>query len=189
MSRRLLHFRFTFAVIGVAALLAGAYFETVWLAGPGAVAAGVSDAVGLLQARSRFNLPMDRAWRGAAEWLPALGVAAYQPYALMLTVAVVLYALFASGMQTVSMARGVPLKLYSGETLRRVLTSAASLALLTLPFTAMGGFDLSAWLGSTPRALCVVSAAVGLLAGMRALTDMLISVKVGPARVAQNVDT
>ncbi|MCB9895548.1 MAG: hypothetical protein H6839_13960 [Planctomycetes bacterium] len=189
MSSRLLHFRFTFALLGVVALLAGAYLETVWLAGPGAVVAGVSDAIGLMQARARFSMPLDRTFRGAAEWLPALGVAAYQPYALMLAVAVVLYALFASGMQTVSLARGTPLKLSSGETLRRILTSFANLVLLTLPFTAMGGFDLGATLGSTPQALCVVCGAVGLLAGMRALLDMLISVKVGPATAAPNVDT
>jgi hypothetical protein len=186
---RLLHFRFTFAVVGLIALVAGAYLENVWLTWPGVIAAGASDAIGLMQARARFNLPIERAYRGGAEWLPALGVAAYQPYALMLAVAVVLYALFASGMQTVSFARGVPLKLNSGETLRRVLTSVASLTLLTIPISTLGGFDPAAWLGSTPKAVCVVSAAVVALAGMRALVDMLISVKVEPGQAAQNVDT
>ena len=180
-------------MIGLIALLAGAVLEARWLAGAGVFSAGASDVLGLLQARTRFNLPVERAWRGAAEWLPALGVAAYHPYALLACVSIVLFALFASGMQTVSLARGVPLKMNSGETLRRILTSLSSLLLLTIPLGMVIDFDFSAWAGSTPHALAVVAGAVVALAGVRALLDMLISVKLGsqPGKTppSPNVDT
>ncbi|MCZ7607160.1 MAG: hypothetical protein M5U25_14045 [Planctomycetota bacterium] len=177
MLNRLLQFRLAFAVMGLIALLAGALFETVWLAGPGVVAAAVSDLIGLLQARMRFGLPVERAFRGAAEALPALGVAAFEPFAMGLVVLVVVYALFASGLQTLATARGVAPSRHATETLRRVATCLASLAVLGLPIAAAIGFDLQGRVGVSSRMVALLAAALVLLSGTVALLDSLISVK------------
>lgn len=177
MLNRLLQFRLAFAVVGVLALLAGAALESVWLTGPGVAAAAVSDLIGLLQARMRFGLPLERAYRGAAEALPALGVAAFEPFAMGLAVLVILYALLASGLQTLATARGAAPSRNATETLRRVATCLASLAVLVLPIAATTGFDLHGRLGATPRLVAILAAALMLLAGTVALLDSLISVK------------
>ena len=177
MLSRLLHLRLAFALVGLLALLAAALLEAAWLAGPGVVAAAASDLVGLLQARVRFGLPVERAFRGAAEALPALGVAAFEPYAMGLAVLVIMYALVASGLQTLATARGVAPSRNATETLRRALTCVASLAVLGVPLAATTGFDLPGRLGFSSRMVALVAAAVVLLAGTVALVDSLISVK------------
>jgi hypothetical protein len=177
MLNRLLQFRLAFAAVGVLALLAGALSESVWLAGPGVAAAAAADLIGLLQARMRFGLPVERAFRGAAEALPALGVAAFEPFAMGLAVMVILYALIASGLQTLATARGVAPSRKATETLRRALTCAASLAVLSLPLAATTGFDLHGRLGVSSRLVATLAAALVLLAGTVALLDSLISVK------------
>lgn len=185
MPRRLLHFRFTFAVIGCAALLAGAWLDSIWLAGPGVAAAAVSELIGILQARARFPLASDRGLRGAAEGLPALGLTAFEPAAIWLTIAVVIYALMANGVQTVSVSRGAGLTFSFGETLRRVVTSLSSLVVLALPFAATGHLLLPARLTSLEVAL--VASGVAGLAGAFALTLMWRSI--GKGAPAPNVDT
>jgi hypothetical protein len=187
MPRRLLHFRFTFAVLGFAAMLMGVLLETIWLAGPGAVAAAVSDLIGILQARARFPMPADRALRGAAEALPALGVTAYEPAAIGITIAVVIYALMANGIQTVSLARGSNLTLSAGETLRRVLTSIASLMVLTVPLAVTANLDLPGRVGLSSLATAGVGLGLAALGGAVSLAIMWWSV--GQTRSSPNVDT
>jgi hypothetical protein len=187
MPRRLLHFRFTFALLGCAALLAGALLETVWLAGPGVVAAAVSDVVGILQARARFPLPADRALRGAAEALPALGVAALEPAAIGITIAVVIYALMANGIHTAGVARGANVSAGFGETMRRVLTSAASLMVLALPLAATSNLDLAARAQLSSLAVAGIGFGLAALGGLVSLITMWRSV--GRGQTAPNIDT
>jgi hypothetical protein len=183
MPRRLLHLRFTIAVLGCAALLAGAWLENIWLAGPGAAAAAISDLVGILQARARFPLPSDRGLRGAAEGLPAIGLTAFEPAAIGLTLAVVIYALMANGIHTVSVSRGAGLTLNGGETLRRVVTSLADIALLAVPFIAAA--SLPARLTSLELAVAASGAAAA--AGVFAVGMLWRSI--GRPASAPNVDT
>jgi hypothetical protein len=187
MPRRLLHFRFTFAVLGLAALLSGALLETIWLAGPGAVAAAVSDLIGIVQARARFPMPADRALRGAAEALPALGMTAFEPAAIGITVAVVIYALMANGIQTVSLSRGTNLTLTMGETLRRVLTSAGSLLVLAVPLAAIANVDLPGRMKLSSLTVAAIGCGLAALGGIVSLVIMWRSV--GQTRSAPNVDT
>jgi hypothetical protein len=185
MPRRLLHFRFTFALIGFAAIIAGALLETVWLAGPGVAAAGFSDLVGILQARARFPLPADRALRGAAEGLPALAVAAFQPAAIGVTVVVVVFALMANGIHTVSVSRGISARLNGAETARRVATSVASLLVLSLPLAASSQFDLPGLMGLSSLQLAGIGIGLASLASVIALVHMWMQ----SGRSAPNVDT
>lgn len=193
MATRLLHFRFAFAVLALAALIAGALLETVWLAGPGAVAAAISDVMGLMQARSRFNLPIERAMRSAAEALPALAVTAFEPWAIGVTVSLVVFTLLANGMNTISVAKGRNRGRQPMETMRRLLTAPASLLLLCIPLRATSHIDLLAHLRLSARGAVTVSFLVVTAAGILALSGMLISVKSrkgesAPA-TAPNVDT
>jgi hypothetical protein len=185
MPRRLLHFRVTFAVIGCVALLAGAWLDSIWLAGPGAAAAAISDLVGLLQARARFPLASDRGLRGASEGLPAIGLTAFEPAAIGITVAVVIFALMANGVHTVSVSRGAPVRLNFAETLRRVVTSLADIGALALPLVATGHLTLPARLSST--GVAVAAAGIVGLAGVLALTVMWLSI--GKRAIAPNVDS
>lgn len=180
----MLHFRFTFAVLGCAALITGALLETIWLAAPGAVAAAVSDLIGILQARARFPMPADRALRGAAEALPALGVTAFEPAAIGITIAVVIYALMANGIQTVSLSRGATLTLTFGETLRRVLTSAGSMLVLTLALAATANFNLPGMLGLSSLAVAAAGFGLASAGGVISLVIMWLQ-----TRPAPNVDT
>lgn len=193
MSNRLLHFRVTFAGLAVIAFLAGAWMESVWLTAPGAAAAGVSDLIGLLQSRARFNLPVNRAFRGGAESLPALGVAAFEPFAIGLTVAVVIFALMANGMDTVKLAKDRNSELRTSETVRRVLTGLASLSLLWIPLAATSDLKLGADFGLSGWAAAGIAFLVAGGAGSLALFDSLISVKVASRKTsdvrARNVDT
>jgi hypothetical protein len=171
-------------VLGCAALLAGAWLESIWLAGPGAAAAAISDIVGILQSRARFPLAADRTLRGAAEGLPALGLTAFEPAAIGITLAVVIYALMANGIHTVSLSRGTNLSLSGAETLRRVLTSLAGLGALALPFVATGHLVLPARL--TSLNIAAAAACVAALAGTVSLLVMWLAVGKAPA---PNVDT
>lgn len=186
MSTRLLHFRLTFAVLGVIALLAGAVIENVWLVGPGVVALVVSEVIGLAQSRVRFDLPIERTYRGAAESLPALGVAAFAPYAIGITLAVVVFALMANGMDTVKRAQGRGAERRTSETLRRVVTSIASVSLLWIPLAATTDFDLGIHAGLDSSLVIVVAFVAASLVGTIALLDSLISVK---GANAANIDT
>lgn len=177
MPVRLLHFRFTFAVLAMLALLCGAWFESVWLAAPGVAAACVSEAIALVQMRTRFAKPVERSLRGAAEALPAVGVAAYDPWALGVTVGVVLFALMANGMMTVAAARGAPPGSQPGETLRRLLTAMAGLMILAIPLAVTSSLNLPAELGTDARSVVLVATAVVMLAGLRALLDMALSAR------------
>ena len=186
MSTRLLHFRLTFAALSLIALLLAALMENAWLAGPGVIAAVVSELIGLVQSRTRFDLPVERTFRGGAESLPALGVAAFEPYAIGVTVAVVVFALMANGMDTVKRAQGRGSERRMSETLRRVVTSLATASLLWMPLAATTDFDLGARAGlDSHLVIGVAFVAVGL-AGTIALLDSLISVK---GANAGNVDT
>jgi hypothetical protein len=177
MPSRILHFRIAFAAIAVATLVGGALAESVWLAAPGVAAALVSEGLGLAQARARFREPVERALRGGAESLPAVGVAAYEPWALGVTVAIVVYALLANGFRTVMTARGVTTDLQRGETLRRVLCSMAGISLLWIPLDATTNLYLGGRLGTSPAAMAVVASAIAALAGARALLDMWLSLR------------
>lgn len=174
---RLLHFRFTFATIAILALFAGALLETVWLAAPGAVAAAISDIVGVAQSRVRFALPADRAFRGASESLPAIGVAAFEPWAIGVAVVIVIYTLMANGLNTIMVARKAEPKRYPGETLRRLLCALAGVALLWIPIQATTDFDIATLLYTNATAMAVVASAVAGLAGMRSLLDMYLHIR------------
>jgi hypothetical protein len=190
MSTRLLHFRLAFALLAVVALVSGALLETVWLAGPGAVAAAISDLIGLLQARARFNLPVERAFRGASEALPALGVAAFEPYAMGVTIAVVIFALMANGMETVKLASRRDGSRQTGEMLRRLLTALAGLSLLWIPVEATSDFSLGSQLGVSAWLAAGIAFLVAGGGGLIAVADSLISVKgKGEGSSAPNVDT
>jgi hypothetical protein len=177
MAARLLNFRVTFAVVAVFAMLAGAVEQTAWLAAPGAAAAAISDFTGILQCRMRFDLPTARALRGAAEFLPPIGVAAFEPLAIGVTVVLVSFALAANGMSTVARARGLRLKRTSGETLRRFISGIGGLLLLTIPVAATTSFSFSQRVGSNDRTLVAVVFAVVLLAALRALLDMALELR------------
>lgn len=177
MSSRLLHFRLTFATIAVIALLGGAFLETVWLAAPGVAAAAVSDAIGLMQSRVRFALPVERAFRGASESLPAVGVAAFEPWAIGVVVAVVIYALMTNGLQTISVARGQTGRRNTGETLRRVITGAAVLSLLWIPLSRTTALDLAGVVRTSADSWAVIASVVVALACMRALLDQYLGIR------------
>jgi len=177
MASRLLHFRLTFATIAMLAMFAGALLETVWLIVPGVAAAAVSEVMGLVQSRVRFPSPLERSLRGASESIPALGVAAFEPWAIGVTVAVVIYVLMANGMNTIMVARNAEPKRYPGETLRRWLTALATLSLLWIPLSATTDLNVGVMLQTTPPAMAVVAAAVVALAGMRALLDMWFHIR------------
>jgi hypothetical protein len=190
MPRRLLHFRITFAVLGLGALLGGAWLGHAWLAGPGVCAAAVSDLIGISLARARFPLPADRTLRGAAEALPALGVAAFEPLAIGITVVVIIHALMAAGVQTVSVARGVNLTSTGAETMRRVVTSLASMAALSVPLAVTTRWSLPRLLQMPGWMMVVCLFALVTLAGFVALGVMWWSVRSGgKSGLAQNVDT
>lgn len=174
---RLLHFRFTFAIIAMPALIGSALLETVWLAVPGAAAAAVSDILGLVQSRVRFTLPAERAFRGASESMPAIGIAAFEPWAISVTIAVVIYTLMANGMNTIMVARNAEPKRYPGETLRRWLTALAGLLLLCVPVAATTTVNLAALLETNLTALAVAAGALATLAGLRALLDMYLHIR------------
>ena len=174
---RLLHFRFTFATIAMLALIGGALLETVWLAAPGAAAAAASDLIGLFQSRVRFALPAERAFRGASESLPAIGVAAFEPWAIGVAIAVVIYALMANGMNTIMVARKAEPERYRGETLRRWLTTLATGCVLWIPISATTNLDVGAELNTTPVAIAFTAMAIAGLAGFNALLDMYIQIR------------
>ncbi|MBZ0136402.1 MAG: hypothetical protein K8I27_08535 [Planctomycetes bacterium] len=177
MVSRLLHFRLTFATIAMLALISGALLETVWLVAPGAAAAAASDIIGLLQSRVRFALPVERAFRGASESLPAIGLAAFEPWAIGVAIAVVIHALIANGLHTISVARGQPLKRNTGETLRQLLTAAAGLSLLWIPVSATTSLDIVGVVGTSPPGWAVIASVVVALAGMRALLDQYLGIR------------
>jgi hypothetical protein len=185
-----LHFRVTFAVLGVLALLAGGLFETLWLAGSGALAAAASDVIGVLQSRVRFPEPASRMLRGASEALPSLGVAAHEPFAIGVAVVVVVYAVMIAGLETVCTSRGMTLGYIKGETTRRVLTSACSLALLFIPLMIALGRPVQGVIGRDPRTVAAVVVVLVALVGMRGLLDFALEIRrTGRMISGQNVDT
>lgn len=177
MSRRLLNFRVTFAVVAVGAMLSGAIEQVAWLAVPGAVAGGIAEVIGVLQSRARFDLPTSRALRGAGEFLPSIGVAAFEPLALGVTVAVVSYTIAANGMETVARSRGISLERTGGETMRRVLGGLAGLMLLTIPVASTTTFSFAREVGSSPTAIVAVVFAVTVLGCVRSLVDMALELR------------
>jgi len=168
------------------ALLCGGISGAAGLAVAGAVLAAAADLIGVLQARSRHGTPAERGMRGAAEAAPAIGMAAYQPAAIGLTIVVVLYALLASGIQTVGAARGVPLPMTWGESLRRILTSVACTAALAVPLAGGGWLSLR---GVEPRGLLAWLITAAAAAGAAALVEMWTKIGLaGNAAPAPNVD-
>lgn len=190
MGRRLLHYRFTFALAGAAALCAGAWLGMAWLAVAGVAAAAIAELAGVVQARVRFPEPLSRLLRGGAEALPAIGVAAFEPFALGLAVVIVLYAVMAAGMETVSSARGVTLGYIRGETTRRVLTAFCSLSLLAIPALAVAGQPVRGLLATGPRSFAALLTGVVLLACLRGLLDIALEIRrVGRRSAGPNVDS
>ncbi len=190
MGRRTLQFRFAFAALGVIALLLGGLLDVLWLAGAGALGACVSDVVGILQAHRRFPDPASRAVRGAAEALPAIGVAAIEPTAIGIAVVVIVYAVMAAGMATVCESRALTLGHIRGETTRRVLTSLCSLAALSIPVLAALGQSPKGLLGRDAASIVVVIVAVATLVSVRGLLDIALEIRrAGSSKPVQNVDT
>jgi hypothetical protein len=190
MGRRTLQFRVAFATLGVIALLLGALLDVLWLAGAGALAAGVSDVTGILQAHRRFPEPAMRTLRGACEALPALGVAAFEPGAINIAVVVVVYAVMAAGMATVCESRSLTLGHIRGETTRRVLTRLCSLCALGIPVLGVLGQSPKSLLGRDSASIVVVIVAVATLVSVRGLLDIALEIRrAGSSKPVQNVDT
>lgn len=190
MGRRLLHYRFAFALCGAVALVVAGPAQIFWLAVAGAATAGVSECIGIAQSRVRFPEPLSRVWRGSAEALPAVGVAAFEPYALGLAVVVILFALFASGMRTVSQSRGLMLGQIPGETLRRVLTAFCSLSLLAIPVLRALEKPVHGWMAPDARSLAMLMTAVAALVSLRVLLDIALEIRRAGRRVrGPNVDS
>ncbi len=187
---RTLHFRFTFAVLGLLALIAGALLDSTWLAGSGAATAGVSDLMGLARARMRHPEPLLRLLRATCEALPSIGVAAYEPLAIGVAVAVVLYALMAAGLETVSVSRGLTLGNVRGETTRRVMSALCSLAVLGIPAVLVWGRTPQSLLGRDSRTVAAVVVSVAMLVALRGMLDVALEVRAAGKRArAQNVDS
>jgi hypothetical protein len=190
MGLRLLHYRFVFALLGALALLAGGLFAVPWFAAAGAIAALTSEGAAIAQSRRRFPQPLPRVLRGAAEAFPAIGVAAFQPYAIGVAVIVVVYALLASGMQTVSTSRGLMLGHIRGETLRRVLTAGCSGALLLIPLSYAFEFELESLTGMREQSLALFIVALVLIVSLRGLLDIGLEIRQAGRRAAgRNVDS
>lgn len=158
-------------------MVAGTLLAQGWLAFAGAVSAGVSEGMALALCTQRYRTPGARTLRGAAEALPALGISAFDPWALGITVTIVVYMLLANGLSTVGTSRGLELRRTSGETLRRVITALAGLLVLAVPVSTVTGWNLAGELSSTNRELIVVAIALVAIAGVRALTDMSLELR------------
>lgn len=187
---RILHFRVTFAVLGLLALMAGALLDTTWLAGSGAAAAAVSDLIGIARARVRHPEPLLRLLRATCEALPSIGVAAYEPLAIGVAVAVVLYALMAAGLETVSVSRGLTLGNVRGETSRRVTSALCSMALLGIPAALAWGRTPQSLIGRDAGTVAAVVVSVAILVALRGMLDVALEVRAaGKRATAQNVDS
>ncbi len=176
--------------MGVLALLAGAQFGVAWLAGAGALTAGVSDVIGMLQARRRFPDPALRTVRGACEALPSIGVAAFEPLAIGIAVVVIVYALMAAGMATVCESRRLVLGPIRGETMRRALISLCSLAALSLPAASLFGQSVPSLLGRDSATIVVLLVGAATLVSARGLLDIALEIRrAGSGNRVRNVDT
>jgi hypothetical protein len=180
MPRRMLNFRIAFAVIGAAALAVGVALELPWLVIAGAAAVFASEGIGLRQFQEPLNEPLPRLLRTLAEVAPAVGVAALAPNALFGAVFVAVYAVTASGIDTVAVSRGTPLSRRPGEPLRRVFTSLGNLVLVLVALLPAIGQSVESATGAEPDAVVWMGVAIIALVSVRAITDLALELRRTP---------
>lgn len=187
---RVLHFRIAFALVASFALAAGGLADIPALVAAGCAGALASEAVAIARVMDRSPEPLARLLRAASEALPAAGVAAFEPLAMGVAAAVVLYAAMAAGLETVSVSRGLTLGPVRGEVTRRLLTSACSLSVLAVPLLPLFGQSVKGLAGREQGALVGVVVALALLVSLRGLMDVALEVRnAGKRAQAQIVDS
>ena len=173
------------AAAGVVALLLAAFLGAPmapgWLIVPGVFLLVLSEGVGLGQLGVTQLRPKDRLLQGIGEALPAIGVAAFAPVAIVTTVGVVVFALLANGVGTVLTARGRPVHHAPSETMRRLFLTAANLGLLLVPLNAAYFVSVQSMLGVPTRGLVLICVTVTLLACSRTGLDLAMALR-GTAR-------
>lgn len=184
---RALHFRLCFAVLAFAALVAGGLADISALVAAGCASALASEAIGIARARKRRPEPAARLARAACEALPAAGVAAFEPMAMAVAAATVILAAMAAGFETVSVSRGLPLGPVRGETTRRLLTAACTLAVLCVPLLPLFGTSVAVVVGRKQVAVVGVVAAVAALVALRGLMDVALEVRASGKRAAAQI--
>jgi hypothetical protein len=173
----MLKLRLIAAVLGAGLLVPGLSLGWLWLAIPGVVAIAAAEAIGLRQLRTTLQEPRDRILRTLAEMLPSIGAAAAAPVALGVAMCVAVFAVTASGLDTVAVSRGTPFTRRPGETLRRVFTGGASLFLAVIVTLELAEVDLAEAVGAELGALVWVAVAVVALVSVRALTDLALELR------------
>jgi hypothetical protein len=175
----MLKLRLMAVMIGVGLLIPGLALAWLWLAVAGVAFIAVGEGIGLRQLSEPLQAPRDRILRTLAEMLPSIGAATAAPVALGVAVTVAVFAVTASGIDTVAVSRDMPITRRPGETLRRLFTALAGLFLAFVVTLESAGVDVAGALNTEPSAVVWVAVAVVALVSVRALTDLALELRRG----------
>lgn len=145
------------------------------LAGLGAALLTAAVLVSLLPSRGRPTQPPERTLLGAAEAMPGLAIAVWEPLAVTTGVALILWALLSNGLMTVFVTRGIHLEKVPGERLRRALVGAANLLLALIVLDGARVLHLVSWTRTEAPALALAAAGLAMVACTRAGVDLALA--------------